>query len=41
MTNGEAIDELFWIREDENDLKGKEALEIGEYLESNGSRNKK
>ena len=28
MTNGEAIDELFWIREDENDLKGKEALEM-------------
>ena len=28
MTNEEAIDELFWIREDENDLKGKEALEM-------------
>ena len=28
MTREEAIDELFWIREDENDLKGKEALEM-------------
>ena len=28
MTREEAINELFWIREDENDLKGKEALEM-------------
>jgi len=28
MTREEAIDELFWIREDENDLKGKEALDM-------------
>ena len=28
MTREEAINELFWIREDENDLKGKEALNM-------------
>jgi rubrerythrin len=28
MTIEEAINELFWIREDENDLKGKEALNM-------------
>jgi hypothetical protein len=28
VTREEAIHELFWIREDENDLKGKEALEM-------------
>ena len=28
MTREEAIDELFWIREDENEPKGREALEM-------------